>query len=86
MRLGWPESSSLDVPSCKGAAHSLQVILGSSFRTLSLALALSCIIGVESQQYIKLAGEARRAAQPPVHNVHDFIAPFAAPGICMSSW
>ena len=59
------ESSSLHVPSCKGAAHSLQVILGSSFWAISLVLALSCIIGVESQQYIKLAGEARRAAQSP---------------------
>ena len=65
MRLIWPEISSLHVPSCKGAAHSLQVILGSSFRALSLVLALSCIMGVECQQYIKLAGEARRAAQAP---------------------
>ena len=62
MRHGRPESSSLHVPSCKEAAHSLQVILGSSLRALSLVLALSCITGVECQQYIKLAGEACRAA------------------------
>lgn len=87
MRLIWPEISSLHVPSCKGAAHSLQVILGSSFRALSLVLALSCIMGVECQQYIKLAGEARRAAQAPVHNVHACtLSSASASGICMSWW
>ena len=86
MRHNRPDSSCLYVPSCKGPAHSQQVILGSSFRALSLVLALSCIMGVECQQYIKLAGEARLAAQPLVYNVNAFAASSAASGICMSLW
>lgn len=62
MRPSRQKSGSLNAPSCRGPAQSPQVILGSSFGALSLVLALTFITGVECQQYIKLAGEARLAA------------------------